>query len=181
MKQTDIDLEIVNTIRTGYNTFSKIWEKVKGIGSKQTFSNHLSQLVKEDVIEKRIVNGKPEYHLFETEHIFKSELFESRIKEEINIIKNSKKKISDKLVLKHCIERTKRDLIFYSLFTLDNLLTSFESDKRVNEKHMKLLQRLIKTRIDYLNKRDPELVIMFSDLIRKDFYNLPMVKELEKK
>jgi DNA-binding HxlR family transcriptional regulator len=181
VEQTDIDLEIVNTVRTGHHNFSRIWEKVKGIGSKQTFSNHLSQLVKEDVIEKRTVNGKPEYHLFETEHIFKSELFESRIKEEIKIMKDSKKKKPDKLVLKIMISRTKRDLVFYSLFVLDNLLTTFEVDKRVNDKHMKLLQKLIKTRINYLNKRDPELLIMFSDLIRKDFYNLPMVKELEKK
>jgi DNA-binding HxlR family transcriptional regulator len=181
MEQTDIDLEIVNTVRTGVHTFSRIWEKVKGIGSKQTFSNHLTQLVKDDVIEKRIEKGKPQYYLFETDHIFKSELFEDRIKEEINWIKNSKTKKPDKVILKHCIERTQRDLVFLSLFSFDNLLTTFESDKRVNEKHIKLIQKLIKTRIDFLQKRDPELLIMFSDLTRKDLLTLPLVKKLERR
>jgi DNA-binding HxlR family transcriptional regulator len=181
MEQSDIDLEIVNTVKNGLHHFGKIWEKVKGIGSKQTFSKHLTQLVKDDVIEKRMVKGKPEYWLFETEHLFKSKLFEDRIKEEINLIKNSKKKPSDKSILKHFIERTQRDLIFHSLFNFDNLLTSFESDKRINDKHIKLIQKLIKTRIDYLQKRDPELLIMFSDLVRKDFLNLPLVTKLERR
>ena len=181
MEQTDIDLEIVNTIKNGYNNFGKIWQKVKGIGSKQTFSNHLAQLVKDDVIEKKIVNGKPQYFINEIDHIIRSEIFEDRIKEEINLIKNSKKKTSDKTVLKYCIERTQRDLVFLALFQFDTLLTTFESDKRVNDKHIKLIQKLIKTRINFLQKRDPELVIMFSDLTRKDLLNLPLVKKLEKK
>lgn len=180
MEQTDIDLEIVNTVRTGHHTFSRIWEKAKGIGSKQTFANHLTQLVEDGVLEKRIVNDKPEYHLFEVKHILDSKLFESRIKEEINIIEKSKKKTPDKKILKHCIERTKRDLVFVSLFTFDNLVTTYESDKKVNDKHIRLIQRLIKTRINYLQKRDPELVIMFSELTRKDLLDLPMVKDLEK-
>lgn len=40
MPQYDIDFEILYTIKEGNHTFSHIWQKVKGIGSKQSHDRH---------------------------------------------------------------------------------------------------------------------------------------------
>ncbi len=163
----DIDYEIVYTIKSGYNRYNKIWEKVKGIGSKQTFSNHLSQLVKDDVIKKMMIKGKPEYFVDEDSHHETPLLMKQKINDEIDYIKNSKKKVSDKVVLKLFVKRAKMEIVLLAGESLKLLMPMYETDKQIANSNIKMLNKIMKFRIDYLQKRDPELVIMFNDLILK--------------
>jgi len=163
----DIDYEIVYTIKTGLNKYNKIWEKVKGIGSKQTFSNHLRQLVKDDVVEKRIVKGKPEYFVAEDSHHERPLLIKETINDEIEHIKNSKKKVSDKVVLKFFVKRAKMEIMLLASESLKLLMPMYETDKQIAHSNIKMYNKILKFRIDYLQKRDPQLAIMFNDLIMK--------------
>ena len=90
-----------------------------------------------------------------------------RINEEIDMIKNSKKKVSDKSVLKHFVKRAKMEIIILASQNLKLLMPMYETDKRIANSNIKMLNKILKFRIDYLQKRDPELVIMFNDLINQ--------------
>ena len=47
------------------------------------------------------------------------------------------------------------------------LMPIYETDKRIANSNIKMLNKILKFRIDYLLKRDPQLVIMFNDLLQK--------------
>jgi hypothetical protein len=163
----EIDYEIVYTIKSGYNKYNKIFEKTKGIGSKQTFAKHIRKLVEDNVIKKTMVKGKPEYFVDEDSQHQTPLLMKERINEEIDMIKNSKKKVSDKSVLKHFVKRAKMEIIILASQNLKLLMPMYETDKRIANSNIKMLNKILKFRIDYLQKRDPELVIMFNDLINQ--------------
>lgn len=167
MRKYDIDFEIIYTIKNGNHRFSEIWTKIKKskIGAKQTFSDHLSKLVEDEVIVKRIENKKPQYFLNETEHYDKVELMNEHIEDAINRMKKRNKKFSDKKLLEIFIKETIMDLKFYSTWKFSTLMPSFQSEIHIDSKKLELLEKVIKTRIDLLQKRDPKLVIMFNDLI----------------
>jgi len=162
----EIDFEIVYTILNGHHQFNKVWEKVNGIGSKQTFSNHLTELVQEQVIVKRMVNGKPEYHINEIKIYETDKKIKKQIDKDIKLITQNHKKKSDKVVLKKFVIDTIKDLTFHSLYHFDTIMPSYQTDKRADIHKQKMLDKLIKTRIDILQKRDPKLLIVFNDLIK---------------
>ncbi|MCJ8306827.1 MAG: hypothetical protein HRU07_07255 [Nitrosopumilus sp.] len=172
----DIDYEIVYTVKSGYNQFNKIWSKVKGIGSKQTFSKHLAQLVKDETISKKIVKGKPEYVVSDDEHYKTPIMMKERINDEINHMENSKKKVSDKVVLKLFVERAKMEIVILATENLKLLMPLYESDKGIAKNNIKMLSKILKYRIDYLQKRDPELVILFDNLIKKSLDEVNFTK-----
>jgi len=168
MSKYDIDFEIIYVIKNGNHRFGKIWTEIKKskIGAKQTFSNHLAQLVKDEVIAKRIENKIPQYFLNEIEHYDKAEQMREQIQNKISLIIKNNKKYSNKKLLKIFVKETKMDLTFYSVFHFTTLMPSYQTDKVIDAKKLELLDKVIKTRIDILQKRDPKLVIMFNDLIK---------------
>jgi len=87
-----------------------------------------------------------------------------------NKIKTKKRELTyekfiDKKLLEIFIKETIMDLKFYSTWKFSTLMPSFQSEIHIDSKKLELLEKVIKTRIDLLQKRDPKLVIMFNDLI----------------
>ncbi len=163
MSQYDIDFEILYSIKEGNHTFSKIWTKVKGIGSKQTFSSHLAQLVGSGDIN-RIVNenGKPEYHI-STDHVLldvKENGILGTLDKEIKTVREKSKKKSDKNMINDFIHNTEELMNEYSRIHIQNLILESTGDSTLKPMlglHKKTLEKIdefIKKQIDVLKQRD---------------------------
>ena len=182
MSLYDIDFEIVYTIKNGHHNFNEIWSKIKEIGSKQTFSKHLTQLVEAGFILKKIEQGKPRYHLGNDTTPFDTDKgLINKLNNEITTITEKSKKIPDKKLLNEFVQDTQDLLIVLSQlnFTRLTILDSYKKDKQqhikpfigLNEKKIELINKLITTRINILNERDPELFITFFALIQNNLNN----------
>jgi len=170
MGNYEIDFEIVYAIKSGNHQYGKIWNRVKSIGSKQTFTNHLAQLVKDEVIIRKIEDKIPNYYLNDVEQYHTSKLMIENHKKQMSVINNISKKSSDKKILDKFVKDTIRDLGYYSLFYFDTILPNYDSAKHIHKNSMKLLDGVIKARIGVLLEKDPKLIIMFHDLIKNQMF-----------
>ena len=170
MSDYDIDLEIVYAIKNGNHHYGKIWNKVKGIRSKQTFTDHLKKLVEDKVILRKIEDKTPYYKINEVEQYDLEKLMEEKFEKKINEINNISKKVPDKKVLDIFVNDTIRDLGFYSIFYFDTRMPHFESDKNIFRKDIEMLDSLIKARINFLEKRHVALLIPFNKLVKNQMF-----------
>ena len=191
MSSFDIDLEILYTIKQGFHSFTKIWEKVKGVGSKQTFSKHLSQLIEGNIIYKEKKDGKIYYELGELAPVLESgNDIVNRIKDELSRLDKTSdktsKKIPPKKLLQNFVTDTKEELAYQSSLRFENLM--FQSSRHeedgnhqsliiMNEKQIEMIDKLIKLRIKILLEKDDELYETFCHLIS---YNLEKEYNLKK-
>jgi len=166
MESHYVDFEIIYAVKDTH-TFTKIWEKVKRIGSKQTFSKHLKALVESKVIKKITKNGKPEYWINDpfTGDYEQKKLELEFAEKEITRIKNKSKKLSDKKLLELFVSDTVANLLMHSSFHLDLLMPHAKTIEFLNRGRFEKLDEMIKTRMDILMKRDGKLLIVFYDIV----------------
>lgn len=170
MGNYEIDSEIVYAIKNGNHQYGKIWNKVKGIGSKQTFTNHLAQLVKDEVILRKIEDKIPHYYRNDVQQYEGSKLMIKDHEKKISAINNISKKVPDKKILDRFVKDTIRDLGYYSLFYFDTIIPHYESDKHIHRNNMKLLDEIIKARVSVLQERKPGLILPYNDLIKNQMF-----------
>lgn len=178
MGSQNLDFEIVYAIKSGYHSFSKIWDNVKPCsGSKKTFSEHLPQLVKSGVLKKVIENKKSQYYLNDYVEFEKSKDNFIQAKKEIENIKKMGKKLSDKKLLQIFMNDTIANLIMRSSFHFGLLMSHNKILENLNKNRLEALDKLIKTRIDILLKRDEDLFIVFFDLVDDNLTNMIDVRD----
>ena len=180
MERYDIDFEIVYAVKSEH-TFDKIFSRFLGgvlnkkTASRATFSKHLSQLVEVGIIQREIKDGKPYYELGENEPSFQTSVdIIARINNELSTIVEKSKIIPPKKLLQDFIADTKencshqKEMRFENLF-LENIMVrdgdDYSSIITMNEKQIKMIDKLIKLRFDILLQRDKKLYEMFIQLV----------------
>ncbi|MBL7014802.1 MAG: hypothetical protein ISR79_00380 [Nitrosopumilus sp.] len=183
MSNYDLDFEINYAIKNGHHQFNEIWRKSNFKGSKLTFSNHLSQLVKAGFIRKDFdEKGKPRYYSGNSTILYESDKgLIGMLNKKISTINKNSKKVPDKELLKEFVDDTQDLLIVLSQIHFGQLgiLNSYKESKNefakpdiaINEKKIELINKLISMRINILEKRDPELFATFFQLIQNNLQN----------
>ena len=187
MESYDMDLEIINTVKKGHHKFTETFNQVKDkIKSKTTFSNHLEQLVNSGIIKKTTKDKKPHYEIADSYPFDITEKMINKIELEISNIKEKSMKIPKTKLLGKFVNDTVKDLRFYSVFHFESFLFSEFADnqtltemltnlstvpyeqnlKTITNQKLKMLDKLIGTRIAILQKRDPKSLVTFSNLIK---------------
>jgi len=164
MDNFELDLKIINEIFKGCNNFNALYLKIGG--SRQKFSKHVKELVESETIKKITKDGKTQYFLNDVKHHKKSKEMITHIDRKISIYQKRNEKFSDKKLLQIFVKETIYDLTFYSIFHLYTILPAYETDLTMDNRKLKALSKVIKARIDILQKRNPDLVFMFSELIK---------------
>ena len=173
MNDFELDLKIIDTIEKGHNNFNALYRKVGG--SRAKFSEHLAGLVEDDTIKKDPKDGQ--YFLNDIKLHRLDEHGTKALEEIISLtIPKNIKKMSDTKLLQIFIESTINDLTNCMMLQFLSLVSpnaTSHTIQTITNQRLKILHKLIKSRIDIIEKRDPDHNLLFR------FYKL-LEKQLEK-
>jgi len=167
MSDYELDLEILYAVKDGHHNFNEIFSKVGG--SKLKFSKRLGMLVKDGIIKK---NKDGQYHLGEYETYEDIKTMIEGIKRRTSKIGKDSKTFSDKKLLEASVQTTILYLAHFSLLYFHILFTQFQTSKTAELEMAKELLRYIQKIYLTLEKRDPDLLGMYYDLVKEYTINL---------
>jgi len=158
MDDFELELKIIDNIEKGCTNFNALYRKVGG--SRAKFSKHLAGLVDDDTIKK---DGKDGQYLLNDIKLHRLDEHGTKAFEEIislTIPKNIKK-MSDTKLLQIFVESTIDDLTSCSITHFLRLISTDQTTQTITNQRLKLLYKLIKSKIEILKKRDPDLRLLF--------------------
>ena len=170
----DIDFDIYYAVKDTHN-FNKIWRKVGG--SKETLSTHLSWLIEDDVIEKRIKKGKSEYWLSNNKKNYEDADKWLKLTELDFLELNKKhKKISNEELLHRFVNEAVHLLKQDSIFQIQEIdpFRGYHLNSIVKRKR-RVITNYLKTQLDILDDRnndlppdaDYDLTWMYLDMVER--------------
>ncbi len=166
MTDYEIDFQILHTIKKGHHKFTEIFDIVKG--SKLKFSTRLKSLVEDGIIKKTTVEDRPHFDLADIESYEDMQALIKGVKRRTSNIEKDSKNFSDKKLVKVSAETTILYLTHFSLLFFHMLFAKPKSPIQVAEQALaKTLLRYIDKIRETVLKRDPDLLPLYYDLVKK--------------